>query len=124
MDLPNLANQSLTENLLTQISIIHAGTQLQLEHQYNKLPKQRTIKHALAFTPLIKDCQNWPKQMATSPLGHHLGVYKSLLKDQHHEKEGKPITTKGIDNMMVGYLSLQSNTCTPSNDGRLYGIYT
>jgi len=41
--------------------------------------------------------------MATSPSGRHLGVYKSLLKDNHHEKQGEPITTKGIDIMMEIY---------------------
>jgi len=33
------------------------------------------------------------------PLGRHLGIYKTLIKDQHHEQPGEPMTTKGIDIM-------------------------
>jgi len=47
----------------------------------------------------MKGFWKWPKRMATSPSGWHLGVYKSLLKDQHHKKQGEPTMTKGIDIM-------------------------
>jgi len=47
--------------------------------------------------------KKWPEQTATSPSGWHLGIYKSLLNDSHHEKPGEPITTKGIDIMQDIY---------------------
>jgi len=82
---------------------ISAGARLLLTHQHNKLPTLRTTEHALAFEPLMKGFKKWPERTATSPSGRHLGVYKTLLKDQHHEKQGEPITTKGIDIMMDIY---------------------
>jgi len=51
----------------------------------------------------MKGFRKWPKQTATSPSVQHLGVYKSLLKDQHCEKQGEPIMTKGIDIMIEIY---------------------
>jgi len=82
---------------------ITEGARLLLENQYNKIPKLRNTEHALEFEPLMKGLKKWPERMATSPSGRHLGVYKSLLKDQHHEKQGEPITTKGVDIMMEIY---------------------
>jgi len=78
---------------------IPPGARLLLEHRYNKLPQLRAADHNLDFDSLMKGFQKWPERTATSPSGRHLGVYKSLLKDQHHEKQGEPITTKGIDIM-------------------------
>jgi len=82
---------------------ITPGTRLLLEHQYNKVPKLRNVEHPLEFESLMKGFRKWPERTATSPSGRHLGVYKSLLRDQHHEKQGEPITTKGVDIMMEIY---------------------
>ncbi len=78
---------------------IPLGARLLLEHQYNKLPHLRATEHNPDFDTLMKGFRKWPERTATSPSGRHLGIYKSLLKDQHHEKQGEPITTKGIDIM-------------------------
>jgi len=53
----------------------------------------------MTFDDVVKGFKKWPEKTSTSPSGRHLGVYKTLLKDQHHEKPGEPVTTKGIDLM-------------------------
>jgi len=40
---------------------INAGMRLLLKHQYNKIPKLQSTKHALAFEPLMKGFQKWPE---------------------------------------------------------------
>jgi len=106
---------------------ITEGAQLLLENQYNKISKLCNTEHTLKFELLMKGLKKWPERMATSRSGRHLGVYKWLLKDQHHKKQGEPITTKGIDIMMEIYWLLtlaikHTHLCTHLSDGRQYGI--
>jgi len=53
----------------------------------------------MPFEEVIQGFKKWPEKTATSPSGQHLGIYKTLLKDQHHEQPGRPVTTKGINIM-------------------------
>jgi len=74
-------------------------TQLLLEHQKNALPTLIDRSHPMTFDDVIQGFKKWPEKTTTSPSGRHLGIYKTLIKDQHHEQPREPVTTKGIDIM-------------------------
>jgi len=76
---------------------IDPTTRLLLEHQQNAIPTLLDRSHPMTFDAMIQGFKKWPEKTATSPSGCHLGIYKTLLKDQHHEQPGEPVTTKGID---------------------------
>jgi len=65
--------------------------------------------HALEFEPLMQGFQKWPECMTTSPLGCHLGIYKSLLKDlpPKDPPPDLPPHTYGTDIMYYIYCLLQ-----------------
>jgi len=51
-------------------------------HQSSLLQPGETNHHPpLVSEELMKGFRKWPEHMTTSPSGHHLGMYKSLLKD-------------------------------------------
>jgi len=75
-------------------------TRLLLQHQSSLLPPNMTHpEKPLEFEALMSGFRKWPEQTTTSPSGRHLGIYKSLLKDKHTEKPGKPPQPRGIDIM-------------------------
>jgi len=78
---------------------IDPTTRLLLENQRNAIPQLLDRTHPMPFEAVIQCFKKWPEKTATSPSGRHLGIYKTLLKDQHHEQPGEPVTTKGIDLM-------------------------
>jgi len=53
----------------------------------------------MTFDVVVQGFKMWPERTATLTSGHHLGIYKMLLKDQHHKQPGEPITTRGINLM-------------------------
>jgi len=53
----------------------------------------------MTFEAVLQGLRKWPEKTATLPSGCHLGIYKMLIKDQHHKQPGEPVTTKGIDIM-------------------------
>jgi len=58
-----------------------AATRLLLQHQCTLLLPTETPEHPFEFDLLMKGFRKWPEKTTTSPSGHHLGIYKSLLKD-------------------------------------------
>jgi len=60
---------------------IDAATHLLLQHQRTMLRPTETPDHPFDFDLLMKGFCKWPEKTRTSPSGHHLGIYKSLLKD-------------------------------------------
>jgi len=74
-------------------------TRLLLQHQHSLLPPTVPTNKPLEFEALMAGFKKWPERTTTSPSGHHLGVYKSLLKDRHTEKPGEVPQPKGIDIM-------------------------
>jgi len=61
---------------------IAPATRLLLHHQQSLIPTTEITKHLLDFDLLMQGFQKWPEQTTTLPLGRHLGIYKSLLKDK------------------------------------------
>jgi len=64
----------------TDLDLDPANCQL-LTHQGSLLPSNEQPMHPLEFEPLMQGFWKWPECITTSPLGQHLGIYKSLLKD-------------------------------------------
>jgi len=61
-------------------------TKLLLQHQ-QAWPQSHLPKfHNLTFEDMIAGFQKWPEHTSTSPLGQHLGIYKSLAKDANQSK--------------------------------------
>jgi len=55
-------------------------TKLILGHLYHKLPSMGNHQHTLNYSLLMNGIRKWPKCTTTSPLGQHLGIYKTLQK--------------------------------------------
>jgi len=72
---------------------IDPTTWLLLEHQQNAIPTLINHTHPMPFEAVIQGFKKWPEKTSTLPSGCHLGIYKTLLKDQHHEQPGKLVTT-------------------------------
>jgi len=78
---------------------INPPTRILLEHQQNGIPNLLDRTHPMPFEAVIQCFKKWPEKTATSPSRRHLGIYKTLQKDQHHKQPSEPITTKGINLM-------------------------
>jgi len=84
-----LGTDSLTEfgdQLLQGTANINAlqvspHTKLLLKQHCRKYPRYKDTHLPLQFKELMQGFKKWPERMSTSPSGHHLGTYKSLLKD-------------------------------------------
>jgi len=59
-----------------------AATQLLLKHQCSLLSPNECMDHPMEFEKLMQGICKWPECTMTSPSGHHLGIYKVLLKDK------------------------------------------
>jgi len=62
-------------------------TCLLLEHQSSKLLPGEDPTQPLEFDKLMRGFRKWKEQMATSPSGRHLGIYKSLLKKKKKKED-------------------------------------
>jgi len=62
---------------------------LLLEHLSSKLNDDEQPNHPLEFEELMNGFQKWPEQTATLPSGHHLGIYKLMLKDLPNKDDHK-----------------------------------
>jgi len=84
---------------------INPETWLLLWHQQSILQPNETIDHPLDFELLMKGIRKWLEHTATSPSGHHLGIYKALLKDQRPTTPPPDYVphTHGIDVMHYVY---------------------
>jgi len=51
-----------------------------LENLKWKVPKMDKNNHALDYNSMMDGIKKWPERTMTSPLGFHLGIYKTLQK--------------------------------------------
>jgi len=119
--IPPLSNL-LQYDALTQFgNEIHAGTvelneveidvatQLLLQHQQSKMTPSEQPEQPLDFDQLMNGYCKWPERTTTSLSGHHLGIYKSMLKDfppANPPPDYKP-RTHGIEIMQMLFRLLQ-----------------
>jgi len=61
-------------------------TRTLLKHMKDKTTSELAQQDPLNYTSLMNGIKKWPEKTATSPSGHHLGIYKTLQK---HVKEQK-----------------------------------
>jgi len=77
-DSPPLESKS---QMATHLNLDPA-THLLLSHQQSLLPPNESHENPLDFDHLMQGFKKWPKHTMTLPSSWHLGIYKSLLKDQ------------------------------------------
>jgi len=58
-----------------------------LQNLHNKIKKATTKEHPLDYKLLMNGIKKWPEHTATSPSGHHLGIYKTLQKHVMKQKK-------------------------------------
>jgi len=59
-----------------------------LTNLHNKLPSATQPPHHLDYKLLMNGIKKWPECTTTSPLGRHLGIYKTLQKHMLKQKKG------------------------------------
>jgi len=91
---------------LDTLNIDHS-TQLSLKHQKSCTPANAFCFQEMPYDELMQGIWKWKDQTTTSPSGRHLGIYKSLLKDDHKSKTKK--TTLQTNNTLPN----QQNNPTP-----------
>jgi len=93
-------------------SIDPATTLLLKYHQQVTLPRYNP-HHPLNYEELKNEFCKWPEQTSTSPSGHHLGIYKSLIKDVQDPKKKKDSTKTNNNHKTPS----NHNDTTPPNTG-------
>jgi len=71
---------------IDDLSINHA-TALLLKHQCYVTPTPGLHFQDMPFNAMMQGFCKWPELTSTSPLGCHLGIYKSLLEDVYKSKK-------------------------------------
>jgi len=106
-----LGTDSITElgNQLLQgtanIDTLQVGphTKLLLKQHCRKYPRYKDIPLPLQFEELMQGFKKWLERTSTSWSGHHLGTYKSLLKDFPPPKQkNEPAPDKADDDCPYG----------------------
>ncbi len=58
-----------------------------LQNMRNKIPTECRSPHLLDYDLLMTGIKKWPERTMTSPLGRHLGIYKTLQKHIRTQKK-------------------------------------
>ena len=65
-----------------------------LQHLKSKMTPNKSHSHPMDPKLLIQGFKKWPERTTTSPLGRHLGIYKSLAKHFPLPKDDSNTTPK------------------------------
>jgi len=87
---------------LDALNLDHS-TRLLLQHQKYCTPPHAPQFQEMPYDGLMQGIQKWKERTTTSPSGRHLGIYKSLLKDEHKSKtkKNKPTPKKTIPEQLT-----------------------
>jgi len=84
-----LSNQVLCGRADLESLSLDCPTKALLRNMQDKMPSPTLRAHPLHYKDLERGIKKWNEGTTTSPSGHHLGIYKSLLCHVLTEKEQK-----------------------------------